>query len=88
MTGRGLRGRQQARLMLIAAVLPNVLVAFLYIARPNYMRPMFDGPLAIWTWLVPAIGIVIDVVGLGWMIRIYRTDPEAGRSAWRALRDR
>ena len=29
------------------------------------------------------IGVAAYVVGLAWMIRIYRTDPEVGESPWR-----
>lgn len=82
LTGLGLRGRRMARAMLVLAVVPFVVVAFLVFAAPATMGPqpsLFD----FWpAWL----GIVIAVVGLVWMIRIYRADPEAHPSFWRSRR--
>ncbi len=33
--------------------------------------------------LLPWAGVVAYVVGIAWMVRIYRADPEAGESPWR-----
>ena len=41
----------------------------------------FEPPL--WQQLMPWAGVAAYVVGIAWMIRIYRTDPEAGESPWR-----
>jgi hypothetical protein len=48
---------------------------------------MFFRP-PVWTVAVLAIGIIGQVGGLAWMIRIYRAtlDPEAHRSLWRSHR--
>ena len=85
MTGHGLRGRELARSMLVAVLAIDALVALLFIAQPNYMRPM-SGPASPFGWLIPAIGVAWHLAGLGLMIRIYRADPEAHRSWWRFLR--
>jgi hypothetical protein len=92
MTGRGLRGREQAQLLLGAVLLLDALLAFLFVAQPQMMRPMFDAPpfllgLPLGSSIV-AIGIALHLAGLAWMVRIIRADPEAGRPAWRAFRDR
>jgi hypothetical protein len=81
-TGRGLRGRRIARLMLMTGFAPVALLAFLLIAAPNNMGGGLGEP-SIVMWLVPAIGVAGVVVGLAWMIRIYRADPEGSRSWWR-----
>jgi len=37
----------------------------------------FDpGPLS-------AVGLIVPAIGIAWMIRIYRADPEAGERTWR-----
>ena len=86
--GRGVRGRRIARLMIvIAIVLPVTLGALVLSAS----RGMGGGP---WSeppdFTLPAIilgaGILAYVIGLAWMIRIYRTDPETHRSFWRSRR--
>ena len=72
--------------MLLTAVAIDALVAFLFLSASITMGgPMFLEPPS-FPWLVPAIGIGLNVIGLGWMVRLYRTDPEAGRSSWRATR--
>jgi hypothetical protein len=85
-TGRGLRGRRTARLLLFAAVAIDALVVLLFLAAPNTIGPLQSGPPSPLLWLVPAIGIALNVVGLGLMIRIYRADPEAHRSWLRSNR--
>ena len=95
MTGRGLAGRRQARLMLFAAIALDAFVVFLFVAQPATMGgPNTSGPMFIpveppsrLVWLVPAFGILLNVVGLAWMVRILRADPEGGPSAWRAILD-
>ena len=91
MTGRGLRGRQQARLLLCAILaLDAFLVAVLFVAAPNEMRPMFDSPPSLVGLplgsLIGAIGIAIHLAGIAWMVRILRADPEAHPSWFRATR--
>jgi hypothetical protein len=82
-TGRGLRGRRLARLMLVAVLATDALVALLFIATPNCMCPLYIEPPPFSQWLVPAIGVGAQAIGLAWMIRIYRADPEGHRSWWR-----
>ena len=82
MTGRGLRGRRTAWVMISAAVLLIGFVVFVVVAAPHTMGPE-PGPLAVFmTW----IGVAMALGGLIWMIRIYRAslDPEAHPSAWRS----
>ena len=69
--------------MLTAVFLLVGLEAFLFIAQPNYIGPMTMEPPPMLTWLIPAIGVAVQVIGLAWMIRIYRADPEGHRSWWR-----
>jgi hypothetical protein len=93
MTGRGVRGRQQARLLLGAILaLDAFLVAVLFVAMPNTMHPMFEAPplmlgLPLGS-LIVAIGIALHLGGLAWMVRILRADPEGHASWWRSVRSR
>jgi NADH:ubiquinone oxidoreductase subunit K len=86
MTGRGLRGRRTARLILVAAFGLVGVVALLLIAAPATSHPMFVVDQAPIPWLVSAIAIAGLAIGLGWMVRIYRADPEGQPSAFRATR--
>jgi hypothetical protein len=88
MTGRGLRGRQQARLLLCAILaLDAFLAAVLFVAAPNELRPMFESPPSVVGLplgsLIVASGIAIHLGGLAWMVRILRADPEAHTSWFR-----
>jgi hypothetical protein len=89
MTGRGLVGRRTARFILLATIAMDAPLALLLLAPPN----MMGGPMRIPTGIplgtiTLALGSVLNLVGLAWMIRIYRTNPEASRSSWRAFRHR
>jgi hypothetical protein len=87
MTGRGLAGRQRAQAMLFIACAVVVFEAFLFITAPSgCMCPMPGEPPPMLGWLVPAIGIGGQALGIAWMIRIYRADPEAAPSSWRSKR--
>jgi hypothetical protein len=86
MTGRGLRGRRLARLMLVAVLAIDALVALLFMAAPSCMCPMYSEPPPVLHWLIPAIGVGVQAIGLAWMIRIYRAGPEDHRSWWRSKR--
>jgi hypothetical protein len=87
MTGRGLRGRRLARLMFVAAIVPALLTSFLFVAAPHTSGPMFaEPPDPLVASIVIGAGILAYVVGLAWMIRIYRADPEAHKSFWRSRR--
>ena len=87
MTGRGLRGRQQARLLLGAILALDAVLAFLFVAPPNTIGPMFEAPpsplgLPLGSVIV-AMGLALHLGGLAWMVRILRADPERHRSWWR-----
>ena len=78
---RARRGRRLAGLTLAVAVIPLAIVAFLFIAAPNSMGGGNDpGPIQ---WIVPATGIVGIVIGLVWMVGIFRADPEPEAKFWR-----
>jgi hypothetical protein len=79
MTGRGLRGRQVGRLIQLAA-LPGFAMLFGWIAQPGYMDVM---PVPWYVPYIPFIGIVMYFLGLGWMVRIYRADPDPDARNWR-----
>jgi Kef-type K+ transport system membrane component KefB len=82
-TGRGLRGRQIARRLLGVAVVMDLLVVVLFLVQPDTMHPLDSEPPSSLVWLIPAIGIVMNLAGLGAMIRIDRADPESHRGWWR-----
>jgi hypothetical protein len=84
MTGRGLRGRRQARLMLFFAFMLVGLEVSLFVAAPTYMGPMFVQ--SNWVLSVQGLGIAAQAIGLVWMIRIYRADPEEHPSSFRVTR--
>lgn len=68
------------------------LVVVAFIAVPGGTSPMFSTPPDILGLPVgPVLGTVGSVgvvVGLVWMIRIHRADPEPDQHAWRYRRDR
>jgi hypothetical protein len=75
------QAQETARLML-AFVLGLPLVAlFLWIASPGGFEPMFGPPW--YVAVLPWLGAAGYLVGLGWMIRIYRARPEGGERTWR-----
>jgi Flp pilus assembly protein TadB len=65
----------------IACVVP-LFAGFLYVAAPGFSGGMFRKPPLIET-LVPWFGVGLFIVGLVWMIRLSRPDPEAGERSWR-----
>jgi hypothetical protein len=79
------------RLELALAIGVPVLVGLVFVSAPETMgggSGLVDGPTA-WIGVAAiALGVVTYVVGLAWMIRIYRADPEAHPSWWRAVRSR
>jgi len=87
MTGRGLRRRRLARLMIVLAVLLPAVLGALLAFPPAMIGAMYTEPP---DPLLPAsvigAGILAYVVGLAWMVRIYRADPEAHASFWRSRR--
>jgi hypothetical protein len=76
------RAQETARAMIAIVLLFGGLVFFLWIAAPGFSSGMFYEP----TWheiALPWVGWVLYLVGLGWMIRIYRSRPETSRADWR-----
>jgi hypothetical protein len=65
----------------IAFALP-LIAGFLWVAAPGCMCPMFSEPPLI-TSLLPWAGVVGVIVGIVWMVRLSRPDPEAGERTWR-----
>lgn len=85
MTGRGLRGRRYAQLMLFATIAADVFLVLLRVPGPSFIGPMTAEPPSPLIWSLPAVGILIHVAGLAWMVRIVRADPERGLTSWRAM---
>jgi hypothetical protein len=76
------RARETARLMLAFALGLPFVALVLWVASPGTIGPMFDEP----TWYevaLPFLAAAGYLVGLGWMIRIYRARPEDGERTWR-----
>ena len=69
--------------MIALAVGSIVLTAFELISAPTFMGggPMMGTP--VWTYAFSALGGVGVIVGLVWMVRIHRADPEPEQHAWR-----
>jgi hypothetical protein len=86
MDGRGARGRRQARLILFIAIAMDAFVCFLFVSAPGSIGPPLTEPPSQVILVVPAIGIALNLIGLGWMVRIYRADPDAQQSSWRSTR--
>jgi hypothetical protein len=74
--------RRNARALLIASIAMPVVVLLLWVMQPGYIGGMFEQP-----WYEVAlpcgVGALGYLVGLGWMIRIYRADPEPDEPTWR-----
>jgi hypothetical protein len=79
----GLTGRAVARYMIVFAALLPVAILLVWVVQPGHIGGgmLYEPP-----WYVVALpwaGAIGYLVGLGWMIRIYRADTEAGESTWR-----
>ena len=83
MTGRGVHGRRVGRLLLLAVIALDAILALLLLDASNGILPMYSVPSPILGWLIIATGVALNVVGLAWMIRLYPRDPEAHASHWR-----
>ena len=77
---RARRGRAAARLMLAAAILAVAFIILFVLAAPNYMYTPEPKPPDVIVLGIPVLGFVI---GLAWMWRILRADPEPDSEAWR-----
>lgn len=65
----------------LAFVAGILLPAFLFVAAPGSHEPMFGW--SPWYHAAPAVGFVGNIVGLAWMVRIYRAEAEPDQHAWR-----
>lgn len=81
---RGQRGRRIGRALIAVAVGLTAATALLLVAAPHGPSPMFvPGWLEIATMGLYGVAITGLVVGLVWMIRIHRANPEPDQRAWR-----
>jgi hypothetical protein len=74
--------RRMARLLIGIAVLLPVLMLLAWTVQPADSMPMFREP----PWFaaaLPWVAAAVYLFGLGWMIRIYRADPEPDPQTWR-----
>jgi hypothetical protein len=79
------RGRANARGLVAAVLVLLAFVAVLLLSLPNTIGTLAEPGLV--ERIAPGIGILGILVGLAWMVRILRADPEPDSSAWR-YRDR
>jgi cytochrome bd-type quinol oxidase subunit 2 len=82
---RARSGRRAARNMILSAVIVVGFGGFLWIAAPNSIGGSWVRPMP-WSLILPAAGLLGIVIGLVWMIRIYRANPEPDPKAWRYRR--
>jgi hypothetical protein len=77
-------GRRAGRDLIVAVVMAIGLAVFLTIAAPNSMgrNPVEPGAV----YCLPLLGVLGIVIGLAWMIRIHRADPEPDPGSWRYRR--
>ena len=77
---------QSARFLIRAelaiALATPLIIAFLYVAAPGTIEPMFWKPPLL-VALAPWAGGIGLVVGIAWMVRLSRPDPEPGERTWR-----
>ncbi len=69
------------RAELAIAVAAPLVVALLYLAAPGFMGEG-QGPWLV-EQLLPLAGVGGVILGLVWMIRLSRPEPEAGERTWR-----
>jgi hypothetical protein len=72
---RARSGRRAARNMILSVVMVVGFAGFLWIAAPNPIGGFGVRPTP-WSLILPAAGLLGIVIGLVWMIRIYRANPE------------
>jgi hypothetical protein len=65
--------RRLGRQMIGAALALPVLVAFLWVAAPGAIEPMFAPEPPWYAIALPWAAVGVYLTGLGWMIRIHRT---------------
>lgn len=82
-----LAARRIARLLIGVAILLPIVMLIAWIARPGGTGPMFYEP----PWYEAALllaSAACYLFGLGWMIRIYRAEPEPDNRTWRYRSER
>ena len=80
-----LPARRMARALLIAAIAMPAVVGVWWILQP-FVMDMMSGVPSEPPWYevaLPWAGAAGYLIGLGWMIRIYRADPEPDEPTWR-----
>jgi hypothetical protein len=80
---RARRGRRMAKEIFAAAWLTILLAAFLTVAAPPGPQPLSVPPAEPLRSGPTLLGLSGIVIGLIWMWRIFRADPEAGAPPWR-----
>ena len=75
------RGRASARGLFAAGLVVLAFVTLLFLNLPNPIGTLAEPGLI--DRIAPGIGILGILVGLAWMWRILRADPEPDTSAWR-----
>ena len=70
------------RAELAVAIIALLIAAFWYVAAPGASMPMFWKPPLL-VALAPWAGGIGLVVGIAWMVRLSRPDPEPGERSWR-----
>jgi NADH:ubiquinone oxidoreductase subunit K len=78
----GQRGRRIARGLIVLAIAWGLAALLLWVAQPGFVDPMFVQPQSFEIPL-PIAGVASYFIGLGWMVRIYRAQPEPGERTWR-----
>jgi hypothetical protein len=76
------RARTLIRFELGLALTAPPLALFYWVAAPNMMGGGMHEPPLIET-LAPWVGVGTYVIGLAWMLRLSRPDPEPGEHSWR-----
>jgi protein-S-isoprenylcysteine O-methyltransferase Ste14 len=76
------RGREIARGLVTAVLVLLAFVTFLLLNLPNPMGGGFFEP-SLTRWILPGLGVLGILLGLAWMVRIFRADPEPDSLAWR-----
>lgn len=70
----------QARILILIALVAVVETLVLFVAAPGSIGPMFVPDWHGWVQPAGAVGVL---VGLGWMLVLYRHDPEPDHGSWR-----
>ena len=82
----GYAERQTARAIIVLSALFVAFQWLLIIAAPGFIGPMFIDPtLELAQAVAPWVAIAMQVIGLVWMVRIYRaaTHVEPDHGTWR-----